>query len=307
MGKPVTNLVASIRGRLNNVAHERSEEFQFVLTQYALERLLYRLTQSAHAQVFVLKGAMLFQLWTGHSHRPTRDLDLLGHGEPSTARFETIFRDVCQTSVADDGLVFLAASVRAETIKQSDEYRGIRVHIDARLANARIPLQIDIGFGDAITPGPVAVTYPTLLDSPAPMLQAYPRESVVAEKFQAMVILGIGNSRMKDFFDLWTLANEFEFAGISLSSAIRATFEAPANRASDPDATGFDRGVRRRSVKGDSMGGFFEQVQADRRPASLTEVVPLLETFLMPPVLASAAGKTFSDVWAKGGPWWKSP
>ena len=148
------NLAASVRRRLMNLSRERSEEFQLVLTRYGLERLLYRLAQSQHAGQFVLKGAALFQIWTGQPHRSTRDLDLLGQGEPSTDRLRQLFQDICSLTVADDGLVFLTDAIQAEQIKEEDEYQGIRLRIDARLGNARLPLQIDIGFGDAVTPGP---------------------------------------------------------------------------------------------------------------------------------------------------------
>lgn len=177
------DLAASVRQRLMNLSRERGEDFQLVLTRYGLERLLYRLAQSPHASEFVLKGAALFQLWTGQLHRSTRDLDLLGKGEPSTDRLRQLFQNFCSLSVADDGLMFLTAAIQAEQIKDEDEYQGIRLRIDARLGNARLLLQIDIGFGDAITPGPLVVTYPALLEFPAPQLNAYPRETVVAEKF----------------------------------------------------------------------------------------------------------------------------
>ena len=219
------NLAASVRQRLMNVARSQKEDFQLILTRYALERLLYRLSQSEYRDVFVLKGAMLFQLWGDQPHRPTRDLDLLGRGENSIPRFERIFREVCDLAVEEDGLVFNAQSVRGETIKEDQEYEGLRLTLDCRLENARIPIQIDIGFGDVVTPAASELTYPVLLDFPAPVLAVYSRESVVAEKFQAMVMLGIANSRMKDFFDLWVLARQFEFQGPMLCQAIRATFE----------------------------------------------------------------------------------
>ena len=174
-GKP-TNIAASVRQRLLNVAKERGEEFQYVLTRYGLERLLYRLSQSEHGNVFVLKGAALFQLWTNRPHRPTRDLDLLGYGEPTLNRFEALLRDVCATDVDDDGLNFDMDSIVAEQIKEEDEYQGIRLRVVARIQNARIPLQIDVGFGDVITPGTEDVTYPTLLDFPPATIKAYPRE-----------------------------------------------------------------------------------------------------------------------------------
>ena len=166
------DLVASVRQRLMNFSRERGEEFQLVLTRYGLERLLYRLAQSPHAGQFVLKGAALFQLWTGLTHRATRDLDLLGQGDPSPDRLRQVFQEVCSLAVDNDGLKFLTDTIQAEQIKEDDEYQGIRLRIEARLGNARLPLQIDIGFGDAITPGPQAVTYPTLLEFPAPQLNA---------------------------------------------------------------------------------------------------------------------------------------
>jgi hypothetical protein len=162
------NLAASVRQRLTNLARAQNEDFQLVLTRYALERLLYRLSQSEHRDVFVLKGAMLFQLWGDQPHRPTRDLDLLGRGDNSITRFERIFREVCELAVQEDGLAFIAASVRGDTIKEDQEYEGLRLTLDCRLENAWIPIQIDIGFGDVVTPAATEVTYPVLLDFPAP-------------------------------------------------------------------------------------------------------------------------------------------
>jgi Nucleotidyl transferase AbiEii toxin, Type IV TA system len=218
-------MAASVRQRLLNIARDRQEDFQLVLSRFALERLLFRLSRSQHRDAFTLKGAMLFQFWGGEPHRPTRDLDLLGRGEPSTEQFEQVFQEVCRQPAGDDGLVFRDETVRAEQIKEDDEYQGLRIRLEARLGSARIPIQIDVGFGDAVTPGPQEITFPTLLDFPAPVIQAYPRETVVAEKFQAMVMLGIANSRMKDFYDLWMLAGQFEFQGPILCDAIHATFD----------------------------------------------------------------------------------
>jgi Nucleotidyl transferase AbiEii toxin, Type IV TA system len=218
------NMAASVRARLADLARKEHEDFQLVLTRYAIERLLYRLTRTEYATEFVLKGAMLFRLWADQPHRPTRDLDLLGRGDPSVDRLAAVFRAVCGATVEDDGLLFDPAAVTAGKIKEDQEYEGVRVECVVRLGQARIDLQVDVGFGDAITPGPVTVQYPALLDLPAPELAAYPRETVVAEKFQAMVMLGIANSRMKDFFDLWVLARSFAFAGPTLADAIRATF-----------------------------------------------------------------------------------
>lgn len=187
--------------------------------------MLYRLSISQHADQFILKGAALFQLWTGQPHRSTRDLDLLGYGASTPERLKTIFADVCSLVVENDGIVFSVETILAEQIKKDDEYQGIRLRIECRLENARLALQVDVGFGDAVTPEPKTTTYPTMLGFPAPLLRAYPRETVVAEKFQAMVVLGIANSRMKDFYDVWILARQFEFNGTLLGAAVRATFE----------------------------------------------------------------------------------
>lgn len=291
------DLVASVRQRLMNFSRECGEEFQLVLTRYGLERLLYRLAQSPHAGQFVLKGAALFQLWTGQTHRATRDLDLLGQGDPSPNRLRQVFQEVCSLTVDNDGLKFLTDTIQAEQIKEDDEYQGIRLRIEARLGNARLPLQIDIGFGDAITPGPQAVTYPTLLEFPAPQLNAYPRETVVAEKFQAMVRLGIANSRMKDFYDVWTLAGQFEFDGAGLSTAIRATFQrrqtllpAKAPLALTPEFS-TDR------QKATQWIALLRKGRLVELPPPFEDVVALLASFLMPPTQAAVSNAPWNRTW----------
>jgi hypothetical protein len=216
------NIAASVRAKLLNIANREGSDFGLVLTHFTLERLLYRVSESAYRDQFILKGAMLFQAWTQKAHRPTRDLDLLGQGNPSPEHCEKVFREICDISVADDGLVFFPETVRVEKIKEEQEYEGVRVKFLARLENARIPLQVDIGFGDAVTPS--VLRYPTLLPMPAPRIQAYPMDTVVAEKAEAIVSLGMLNSRMKDFFDIWFLARTFQFDGRALSDAVRATF-----------------------------------------------------------------------------------
>jgi Nucleotidyl transferase AbiEii toxin, Type IV TA system len=202
----VKNLSASVRARLNNLARNQKEDFQELLSRYARERLLYRLNVSEYKERFILKGALLFSYWTGVPHRPTRDMDLLSYGEPEIALLEKVFRELCEIEVEPDGLEFQPGSVRGERIKDEEKYEGVRLHMTALLRNARIPMQIDIGFGDRVIPGPAEIDFPTLLDFPSPHLKSYPRETVVPEKFEAMVKLGMLNSRMKDFFDLWTLS-----------------------------------------------------------------------------------------------------
>jgi hypothetical protein len=232
--KAKKNLAASVRQRLLNLTRERNEDFGLVLTKYGLERILFRLSQSQHRDVFILKGALLFELWTEQGYRPTRDADFLATGEKSLERFSQVFKGVSVEEVEDDGMRFDAESVKVERIKEDADYEGVRVTLMGYLDNARISIQIDIGFGDVVTPGPVEMEYPGLLDLPRARLLAYPKETVVAEKFEALVKLGMANSRMKDFHDLYTLASQFEFEGKVLAEAIRRTFdrrgtEFPAN------------------------------------------------------------------------------
>ncbi len=203
---------ASIRQKLLNLARDRNDDFGLILTKYGLERILFRLSKSKYREVFVLKGALLFELWTAQRYRPTRDADFLANGDNSPERFVRIFQDISTVEVENDGLHFDPKTVKAERIKEDAEYEGVRVTFTAFLERAQIPIQIDIGFGDAVTPGPVEMEYPTLLEPPGPRLLAYPRETVISEKLEAMVKLGIANSRRKDFHDLHSLATTFEFA-----------------------------------------------------------------------------------------------
>ena len=225
MTKRKANLAASVHRRLLDGARHRGEDFQLTLLRYAAERLLYRIGRSPHARDFVLKGAMLFLLWPDQLYRPTRDIDLLGFGDPLPERLRSIFVEIGAQEFPEDALVFDSATVTAEPIRTIQDYGGVRVTMVASLGKARIPLQIDIGFGDAITPGPRDATFPTLLPFDAPRIRAYPLETVVAEKFDAVVRLGLANSRMKDFHDLCFLASRCEFDGALLTKAVRATFD----------------------------------------------------------------------------------
>jgi hypothetical protein len=297
------NMAASVKARLTDLGRRQGEDFQLVLTRYAIERLLYRLTNTPYAGEFVLKGAMLFRLWADSPHRPTRDLDLLGRGDPSVERLAVVFRDVCGAAVEDDGLVFDPATVTAGRIREDQEYEGVRVGCIAPLGQARIDLQVDVGFGDAVTPAPVTVRYPGLLDLPTPELAAYPRETVVAEKFQAMVALGMGNSRMKDFFDVWVLARSFAFAGPVLADAVRATFarrKTPVP-AAPPLALTAEFGTDARKVT--QWRAFLKKGKLDAGGAELSEVCDSLAGFLVPLASSVAGGGAFDRTWAAGGPW----
>lgn len=218
------NRAASIRARLKQHPETSKQDFNLTLTQYGLERLLYRLSISEHAPNFLLKGALLFQLWYGHPHRPTRDADLLGFGPDDVPTLVGVFRSICGIQ-GDDGIVFDPESVVGTEIRKDAGYGGVRIDLRATLDGARLALQIDIGFGDAVTPEAQPVTYPTLLaDVPAPALRAYPKATVVAEKLHAVTILGMTNSRMKDFFDLWVLLHDTTLDDAELQRAVEATF-----------------------------------------------------------------------------------
>ena len=219
------NLAASVRTRLKQHSIANQQDFNLTLTRYGLERLLYRLSVSEHASNFLLKGALLFTLWYDVAHRPTRDADLLSFGPDDVDTAVNTFQEICLIS-ADDGVVFNPDSVKGSIIRKQAGYGGVRIDLEAKLDGARIALQVDIGFGDAVTPAPQAISYPVLLeDFPAPQLRAYPKYTVVAEKFHAVCLLGLANTRMKDYFDLWVLLNDTTLDPLELRQATKATFE----------------------------------------------------------------------------------
>lgn len=218
------DLAASLRARLLAIAKAEGANFNLVLVRFALERLLYRLSQSEYADRFLLKGALLFALWYDLPHRPTRDADLLGFGASDLESITRTFREIAATEV-EDGIAFDPASVTVEEIRKEAGYAGARVLIAAEIAKARCRTQIDIGFGDAVTPGPVQAVYPVLIDDlPAPRLRTYPVYTVVSEKVHAITLLGMANSRVKDYFDLWVLLDRESLSPHTLAQAIAATF-----------------------------------------------------------------------------------
>ena len=217
------NLGASVRQRLLNLAHARGQPMELLLTRYALERLLHRLSLSPHRERFVLKGAMLLATWFDEPHRATRDVDLLGFGDAAEDALLATFREIMAVEV-DDGVKFDLKGLKIEAIREEVEYGGSRLRTTAALAGARIPITVDIGFGDAVEPGVEDIDLPVLLDMPSPYLRAYPPETVIAEKFHAMVVLGRANSRMKDYYDVWMLTSVFDLEPERLHRAIAATF-----------------------------------------------------------------------------------
>lgn len=294
MSNDKQNLPASIHQRLLNKAHEIGQAFNELMQYYALERLLYRLSVSDHAEQFTLKGALMFNAWGLANTRPTRDIDLLGHAPNQIEQIVNIFRDICTLDVARDGLEFDTDDIQGEHIKEDAEYEGIRVSLMARLGKTRLPIQIDIGFADVITPEPERVEYPTILDFPAPHLYGYPPETVVAEKFQAMTVLGMANSRMKDFYDIWTLANHFKFDGVTLQRAIERTFQ---NRNTElPDESSVIFSNEFVNQKAEQWISFGRKIRG-KESIEMAQVVQLLREFLIPVIRASKQAILFKKTW----------
>lgn len=278
--EPLKNVGASVRARLLQRSRDERTDFQILLTRYALERLLYRLSRSEHRNRFILKGAMLFVTWVEAPFRPTRDLDLLGYGENSPDTIGDIFRAILTQPVDDDGVAFDVNGLEAAPIREDLEYGGVRIRTQATIAGARIPIQVDVGFGDAITPGPIEIDYPALLDAPTPRVRAYPIETVVAEKFHALATRGIANSRLKDYYDLWLIAETFELERTPLAAAVRQTFARRETKLPQEQPTGFSEAYV--ETWGGQWRTFLTRERMAAAPEQLATVVTDLKRFLLP-------------------------
>jgi predicted nucleotidyltransferase component of viral defense system len=303
MPEPRRNLAQSVHHRLLSKAKEQGEDFNLVLIRYALERFLYRLGRSRHKDRFILKGAMLFAAWTDQPHRPTRDLDLLGIGDSSDAALRRVFGEIVGTPVEPDGLEFDGDGMDISEIREAQDYPGKRIRLRVRLGNARQDLQIDVGFGDAVTPEPVEIDYPSLLDSPSPRIRAYPCETVVAEKLQALVAFGMTISRMKDFYDMWMLSKQFPFDGTSLPAAIGATFARRGTAIPEGVPTALTDEFAADRTKQTQWTGFLKRNALPGAPPDLSTVVRDLRAFLLEPLHAAAQRTTLPQSWKPGGPW----
>lgn len=299
---PPKNLPASIQARLNNQARATKRPFQELLQYYAMERFLYRLSKSPHRSRFVLKGGLMMHVWEAPLARATKDLDFLGRTDNSLENLARVARELCAVEVEPDGMVFDPDSVRSERIKEDADYEGVRVRLVGTLNKARVAMQLDVGFGDVVTPSVQQVSYPSLLDHPATELYGYPRETMVAEKFQAMVYLSTTNSRMKDFYDVWLLSRQFAFDGQALTKAISATF---ANRGTSIDVApaAFTPTFTEQPTTGSQWAAFRARFANPLCPESLLEVVTGLSAFLLPVAHACAASADFDSRWPPGGPW----
>ena len=298
----IKNWPASVRGRLLNISRATGRPFAELLQYYAMERFLYRLGESDHQGRFILKGALIFRAWGAELSRSTKDIDLLGYTNNAVENLVTIVQEICAQEVSPDGMVFDPEQVKGQRIKEGAEYEGVRVRFLGKLGRARIHMQIDVGFADVVTPKPITVDYPTILEMPAPQLRGYPRETVVAEKVHAMVVLGTLNSRMKDFYDLWQLAQHFNFEGSTLQDAIVQTF-------------------RRRNtiVQKDLPVALSEQFAHDKQSQwqvfsqnttfelgskDFVQIIHDCRAFLFPLLQACAMNQRFDKIWQAGGDQW---
>lgn len=302
MARDVTNIAASVHQRLLNKARESGRPFNELLQHFAIERFIYRLSKSRHADSFILKGALMLSVWSGPESRPTMDIGLLGRIDNSLEVIAAALKDACEMNVEADGMLFDADSVTAARITEDAEYGGVRVRLKAALGNARVSLQVDVGIGDVVFPSPREVEYPALLDLPSPRLKGYTMGSTIAEKFQAMVILGVLNSRMKDFYDIWMLSRTYGFEGGVLGEAVEKTFETRGTPLT-VEPTVFEPSFADDVDKQIQWAAFVGKTKLSDAPKSFSEVAAAVTSFLKPLALALAEGQPFSATWKAPGPW----
>lgn len=297
------DVAASIRGRLEQLSRERGEDFQITLIRWVVERFLRRLSRSVHRDRFLLKGAMLFTVWGHGGHRPTRDLDLLGRGDRDHTALRQVFVEILETPAEPDGVEFAADTVRLDALHEEQDYPGIRLSIEARVARARVPLRVDVAFGQAVSPPAELADYPSMLGMDRPRLRVYPREVVVAEKFQALVALGVVNSRLKDFYDLDFLASTFEFDAALLGESLAATFE--RRRTPLPESTPL---ALTAEFHGDpdrlrDWTAFLRRIGLQQSTQRLNETCVRIERFVMPVVGGIREGAHGSETWSPSRGW----
>ncbi|MCA8948550.1 MAG: nucleotidyl transferase AbiEii/AbiGii toxin family protein [Planctomycetes bacterium] len=303
MTRPIRDIAASVRQRLGNLAKAQNRPHQELLQYFAIERFLHRLAISRHRDRFVLKGALMLTVWRAPTTRPTMDIDLLGSGRNRTEELEAVVRELCGVTIDPaDGLAFEPESVVGEEITIEAEYVGVRITFRATLGTARIPMQVDVGFGDAVVDADPDVELPTLLDFPAPRLRGYSRETAIAEKLNAMFQHGRLNSRMKDYFDVLLLASHFAFDGGKLADAIRATFE---RRETPLQArpVGLTGEFAEQPDKQVQWAAFLRKIRATDAPAKLEDAVDRIGAFLLPVLAGLVESGTFGGGWEPGGPW----
>jgi predicted nucleotidyltransferase component of viral defense system len=296
------NISASVRQRLLNRARKTGRPFNELLQYFAMERFLYRLSKSSYADNFILKGALMLAVWEAPLSRATMDIDLLGRIDNSVEAMIEFTRAICRQKVNLDGISFDENSITGERITEDADYEGVRVRFRGSLGTAQVTMQLDIGFGDLVVPKPELIYYPTILDLEAPQLLGYSIESTIAEKFEAMVKLGVLNSRMKDFFDIWLLLRQFDFRGPRLARAIAKTFSLRGTEITmEPIAltTPFSKDP----TKAAQWRGFIRKNRLKNVPQEFDEVVLTIAAFLGPIAKSLAAGEPFNANWSAPGPW----
>ncbi len=297
-------LSRSVQTRLIHHAKRIGVDPNLILTRYAVERFLYRLSKSQHADRFVLKGALLLVAWLGESLRPTRDADLLGFGELSDDAILQVFRELCVVEVEPDAMVYVADSIKVAQIRPEDAYGGRRVTLSSTLGNARLKVQVDIGIGDVVTPPSTWLEYPSLLDLPQPRLRVYSPETVVAEKFHAMVLLGLPNSRLRDFFDVCVLARGMNFELETIAAAIRATFDRRRTPVPEEPPLALTVAFGQATEKQQQWSAFVRKSGIKSAPPMFEDVVREIAGFLEPVLDALHATSPSLDFqWTGGGPW----
>jgi predicted nucleotidyltransferase component of viral defense system len=303
VNKDIKNLTASIRARLQNKAKETDRSFSEILQYYGMERFLYRFSQSQYAEKFILKGALMFTVWEIPERRTTLDIDFSAEYDNHVDAIEKVIKNICHIPVTADGLVFDAKTVKGQKITENAEYGGVRVKFTGFLERSRIPMQIDVGFGDVIYPKFHTIDYPVILEFPVIRLKGYPVESVVSEKFEAMVKLGLLNSRMKDFYDVWIMMRQFNFNGSRLAEAIKRTFNhrktpIPLNKPLFAEEI-YDEKSDRQTL----WQAFLKKENIKHAPEKLSDTAGGIEKFLIRPLKAINKNEKFDELWIAPGPW----
>ena len=298
--KSQKNVPASVRHRLLNRARSDKRPFNELLQYYAMELFLYRLSRSPHADRFILKGALMLRVWSSSEFRPTMDIDMLGRTSNEEASIVAQIRNILAVDVEADGLIFDHNLIQAEQITEDADHSGIRIRFPGLLDSAKVSMQIDIGFGDVVYPEPEKSVFPTMLDYPAPKLLCYSRESAIAEKFEAMVKLGVLNSRMKDFYDIWLLARQFDFDGAKLTEAIRLTFKRRGTMLPKEIEAFNEDFIDAKQVQ---WTAFWNKLQQDHVPTLFRDIVSVVESFLAPLASALSTDNPTPTIWTLSGPW----
>jgi hypothetical protein len=305
MGTSQKNIASAIHQQLLNKARQTGRPFYELLQYYSMERFLYRLSKSPHANKFVLKGVLMLAVWNAPLLRPTRDIDLLGKFKKDIVTVAEIIRDICIQDVEPDGIVLDITSVRGEQVVEGADYEGVRVHFRGTLGPSRINMQLDISFGDIVIPSDTPVDYPTILDMPHPRLRGYTRESAIAEKFQTMVKLDILNTRLKDFYDIWLISRQFSFDGQTLAKAVGKTFSKRGTKVvARPIA--FTKAFFEDQDKQQQWRGFIRKARIVNAPSELDKVIDAVAGFLGPVAESIIENRPFYYKWTPPGPWLES-